>query len=67
MKEYIMEMKQFGKNTFGYEQKQELVRCKDCKYACPDMVCGHENEWGNEVSRNSGNPDWFCADGEAKQ
>lgn len=45
----------------------EIVRCKDCKYAAPDMACSHESEWGNEISRNRGNPNWFCADGLRKE
>ena len=44
-----------------------IVRCKDCKYAMPDMVCSHPREWGNEESRNGRNKDWFCADGERKE
>jgi hypothetical protein len=51
----------------GYKAgKESIVRCKDCKYAAPDMVCSHESEWGNEISRNRSNPNWFCADGVAK-
>ena len=44
----------------------ELVRCKDCRYAAPDMACTHESEWGNEISRNRDNPYWFCADGKRR-
>lgn len=45
---------------------KELIRCKGCRYAAPDMACTHESEWGNEISRNRDNPYWFCADGEPK-
>ena len=47
-------------------EQEAVVRCKDCKYAAPDMACSHESEWGNEISRNRDNPNWFCADGELK-
>lgn len=53
------------KDTIRYEM-DELVMCKDCKHAAPDMACSHESEWGNEISRNRCNPDWFCADGKRK-
>ena len=49
------------------KEQEAVVRCKDCKYSASDMACTHPNEWGNEVSRNDGNPDWFCADGERKK
>lgn len=45
----------------------DIVRCKDCQYAASDMACSHESEWGNEISRNRYNPNWFCADGERSQ
>lgn len=48
------------------KEYEAVVRCKDCKYAAPDMACSHESEWGNEISRNRGNPDWYCADGERR-
>ena len=65
MKEYIMEMKQFDKKTFGYEQRQELVRCKDCvkreTSACPCSSSGDPYiDWKPD-------DEWFCADGEAKK
>lgn len=49
------------------KEQPEIVRCKDCKYAAPDMACSHESEWGNEISRNRCNPNWFCADGLRKE
>ncbi len=70
MKEFVMqeteEMTTFGSVWKRYEPVAELVRCKDCKYAAPDMVCSHESEWGNEISRNRGNPNWYCADGDRR-
>ena len=48
------------------EEQEAVVRCMDCKYAAPDMACSHESEWSNEISRNRCNPNWFCADGIAK-
>ena len=44
-----------------------IPMCKDCIYAASDMVCTHPNEWGNEVSRNNCDPNWFCADGKGKE
>ena len=46
---------------------KEVVQCKDCKYVAPDMECGHPNETLNPLSRNNGNPNWFCADAEPKE
>lgn len=46
--------------------RQEIVRCKDCKHASLDMCCTHPTEWSNEESRNHCNPEWFCADGERR-
>lgn len=44
----------------------DLVRCKDCKYVAPDMLCGHPNDGLNPEAFNDGNPDFFCAHGERK-
>ena len=54
------------KDTITYEM-DELVLCKDCKFAAPDMVCGHESEWGNEDTRNHLDPNFFCADGKRRE
>ena len=49
-----------------YLTQPQIVRCKDCKYHATDMVCGHPSEWGNNETRNHCDPEWFCADGVAK-
>ena len=46
--------------------KESIVRCKDCKWVAPDMVCGHPNETLNPLARNDGKPYFYCYDGEAK-
>ena len=67
MKEYIVQaMAQETIDSFDAHNAPELIRCKDCKHAAPDMECGHPNETLNPLSRNDGNPDFFCADGERK-
>lgn len=68
MKEYIMKQKQVDKKTFMYEQVQEIVRCKDCKYGNPQMgeiYCDAHEEIGYDPEPT--HPlEWFCADGERK-
>ena len=63
-KEYIMKMVQFDTKTYGYERRQELVRCKDCKhYEMPKY-----GELGmctliGMVSKTT----FFCADGKREK
>lgn len=56
-------------SPLGYQyidvvHREELVRCKECKYGEPmckpwdDIVCTQ--------NRATHCPDWFCADGERK-
>ena len=58
MKEYIMEQKKVDDKNYMYEQRQELIRCKDCKWrntkAC---FC---------VSPKDVLSDWFCSEAERK-
>ena len=73
MKEFVMqeteEMTTFGSVWKRYEPVAELVRCKDCIYGkqlFPDYISceiSEENESGCHASHK---PDWFCADGVAK-
>lgn len=48
---------------------QELVRCKDCKFAKKSVRHSKEDEYKCTLSEFEGlydyhNKDWFCADGE---
>lgn len=52
----------------GYEKRDdEIVRCKDCEYACicsdDWVICTHIDSNGNDKHP----VDWFCADGERKE
>lgn len=49
------------------KEQPEIIQCRECKYAAQDMICTHEHEWGNEVSRNHCDQNWFCADGKRRQ
>ena len=72
MKEYIIKVDDPGERTWDGGPKtfetQELVRCKDCKYAFQhwndlyrcDNHCNHLNGYGEHHGL------WFCADGERK-
>ena len=46
-------------------QEQELVRCKDCRWA---EVSNNEYTWCGHVDDGFCHEnDWFCADGERKE
>ena len=64
MKEYIMEQKKVDDKNYMYEQRQELIRCKDCRRVSIFGICTNERTFGRVICNN---PDWFCADGEAKK
>ena len=61
MKEYVMEV---NDNGIVGKVKEELIRCKDCDNKeclgrAGDVVCG--------IDGTPHRPDWFCADGEARE
>ena len=61
LKEYIVEVNASGWIT---KAKQEIVRCKDCKW-----LLEYENgEWQCDIKQGwfPVKPEWFCADGIAK-
>lgn len=66
LKEYVMQMLQFDNKTYGYEQRQELVRCKDCLYHKDDEVRGNHPSWLPCMEIQTRN-DFFCADGKRKE
>ena len=45
---------------------EELVQCKECMFAAPDMCCNHPIEWDNGESRNHCNPEFYCMDGKQR-
>lgn len=50
--------------AIAIEDRQPVVRCKDCKYRDPEdhkCDCGHDIQW--QLPRSD---DWFCADGKRK-
>ena len=56
LKEYVMQMVQFDNKTYGYEQRQELVRCKDCDHYTPYGSSGSCGTWGEWCD-----PDEWCS------
>ena len=77
LKEYVMQMVQFDNKTYGYEQRQELVRCKDCKWwdkkdganygYCHACKHGYYSDhWEIGIYRTY-KGDFFCAEGEHKK
>ena len=47
-----------------YRQRDELVRCKDCKWA---ETSDNQNTWCDHVDHDfCHDNDWFCADGERR-
>ena len=45
------------------KEQQQIVRCKDCKLKECD---GRNGTIVCDITGESHNPDWFCADGERK-
>lgn len=62
MKEYIMETSDTGWVT---KVKQEIVRCKDCKYWQDESERDEHPSWLPCMDVQTRN-DFFCADGEKK-
>lgn len=62
MKEWIWEDSDDG---YVSTRKQELVRCKDCKFKQDSSVAGR-TWWCNRLEKHC-DDDWFCADGERKE
>ena len=58
LKEYVVQMVQFDKKTFGYEIRQELVRCKDCLWNTGTKDKPYCQHHGTPRT-----PEWFCASG----
>ena len=66
MAEWIAEERQIIRidgASIGVElrKKKEFIRCKDCKYYCPQIVilkCNMEHLTNGD--------DWYCADAERK-
>lgn len=67
MKEVITAYWNEGRNSF-IEQRGELIRCKDCKYARRDyvtgaMFCTKLTEKYTTQDDKSVSEYWYCADG----
>ena len=71
MKELIIKVDDPSERAWDGSSKvfetKELVRCKDCEYACicsdDWVICTHIDSNGNDKHPC----DWFCADGEQRQ
>lgn len=65
--EYIIKVDDDKKDIVGgmplIDKPQELVRCKDCKYA---LLNGDSDSMLCELSGRYHRFDWYCADGERK-
>ena len=64
MGEWICEVTEVKEKEWTFLAKQELVRCKDCKYwyfADNRIPCEQENVCGRNGTVVT--LDWFCADG----
>lgn len=83
IKEYIVRITDsveqpdaFARFEDDYAPEQELVRCKDCKYASiygqtdifskPLCDCEHPNNRNCEYHCNIHHLEWFCANGERR-
>ena len=57
-----------GKITIELEERR-LVTCSECKFMkiLPADLHGHIPYWCDNLNIYSEGPDWFCADGEAKE
>ena len=64
MKEYIMQQQEYDR-TYMYVKRRELVRCFNCKHGNESDL--YENYIECPYYESVRDPDWFCADGEAKQ
>ena len=51
--------------SIAIEDRQPVIRCKDCKWA---ELSDNEHTWCDHVDHDfCHNNDWFCADGERKE
>ena len=76
MKEYIFEIYEKTTEDGGHpaKMKEELIRCKDCKYrlhldATDCYPAGYQCRLDERVffpSRKANDPEWYCADGERR-
>lgn len=60
MKEYIITVDETKRDIMGgmrVVDKEELIRCGDCKYW---------NPWNCQKEGGVRSPDWFCADGKRR-
>lgn len=63
MSEYIFELDNL-KLVYEPMQREEIVRCRDCKF----YKCGDDGWWClRSISTVSTNPDGFCSWGERRE
>lgn len=61
MSEIIVEMEDYIKIKGGH-YKQDLVRCKDCKYFAP--INNDDHGYCGDIGGRPAYPDDFCSEGE---
>lgn len=68
MTEYIMDRQyDIANGTFSTVKREEIVRCRDCKwYRYKDMTC-HSWQFHNWDASIEVEPDGFCAWGERRE
>ena len=66
MSEWVCEFHEPG--SWAFEQKEEIVRCRDCKhYEETDTMFGFDNTCNWWAEEPTVDPDGFCAWGERRE